>query len=185
MRPVYDALYDLMDARIVERALQTGEIEIAPLAFMRGRTLSNSVVILDEAQNTTVDQMKMFLTRLGYDSKAVITGDVTQVDLPNGRQSGLRDAMKLLENVEGIAMCRFSDVDVVRHPLVQRIIRAYDRRDERRRAQQSGEDHDEPRSERRESPVYARDQRDERDEVEQTSYEDADDGYDEAIEHED
>jgi phosphate starvation-inducible PhoH-like protein len=125
----------------MERAqdlLQRGTIEVAPLAFMRGRTLNASFVILDEAQNTTVDQMKMFLTRLGFDSKAVITGDVTQVDLPEGRRSGLSDAIRLLGDVDGIAMCRFSDIDVVRHPLVQRIIRAYDSRDEqKRRAEES------------------------------------------------
>jgi phosphate starvation-inducible PhoH-like protein len=100
---------------------------------MRGRTLNASFVILDEAQNTTSDQMKMFLTRLGYDSKAVITGDVTQIDLPDGRKSGLSDAIKLLSHIEGISMCRFGDADVVRHPLVQRIIRAYDARDAQRR----------------------------------------------------
>jgi len=130
LRPLYDALHDMMDMERAQDLLQRGTIEVAPLAFMRGRTLNSSFVILDEAQNTTVDQMKMFLTRLGYDSKAVITGDVTQVDLPDGRKSGLSDAIRLLSGVEGIAINRFTDVDVVRHPLVQRIIRAYDARAE-------------------------------------------------------
>jgi phosphate starvation-inducible PhoH-like protein len=132
LRPLYDALHDMMDMEKAQDLLQRGTIEVAPLAFMRGRTLNGSFVILDEAQNTTIDQMKMFLTRLGYDSKAVVTGDVTQVDLPYGKRSGLRDAMELLHNVEGIAMCKFSDADVVRHPLVQRIVRAYDARSEQR-----------------------------------------------------
>jgi phosphate starvation-inducible PhoH-like protein len=141
LRPLYDALHDMMDIERAQDLLARGTIEVAPLAFMRGRTLNSSFVILDEAQNTTVDQMKMFLTRLGFDSKAVITGDVTQVDLPDGRKSGLSDAIALLGNVEGIAICRFADVDVVRHPLVQRIIRAYDAREERRRErEQRGED---------------------------------------------
>jgi phosphate starvation-inducible PhoH-like protein len=133
LRPLYDALHDMMDMEKAQDLLTRGTIEVAPLAFMRGRTLNASFVILDEAQNTTVDQMKMFLTRLGYDSKAVITGDVTQVDLPDGRRSGLSDALNLLKGVDGIAQCRFSDADVVRHPLVQRIIRAYDKRDALRR----------------------------------------------------
>lgn len=133
LRPLYDALHDMIDMERAQDLLARGTIEVAPLAFMRGRTLNSSFVILDEAQNTTVDQMKMFLTRLGYDSKAVITGDVTQVDLPDGRKSGLSDAIRLLADVEGIAINRFTDVDVVRHPLVQRIIRAYDARAERRR----------------------------------------------------
>ncbi len=135
LRPLYDALHDMMDMERAQDLLSRGTIEVAPLAFMRGRTLNSSFVILDEAQNTTVDQMKMFLTRLGYDSKAVITGDVTQVDLPDGRKSGLSDAIRLLSDVEGIAINRFSDVDVVRHPLVQRIIRAYDARAERRKSE--------------------------------------------------
>lgn len=133
LRPLYDALHDMMDMDRAQDLLARGTIEVAPLAFMRGRTLNTSFVILDEAQNTTTDQMKMFLTRLGYDSKAVITGDVTQIDLPDGRRSGLSDAIKLLSHIEGIAICRFGDVDVVRHPLVQRIIRAYDARDAQRR----------------------------------------------------
>ena len=127
LRPIYDALYDLMDARIVERALQTTEIEIAPLAFMRGRTLANAAVILDEAQNTTAMQMKMLLTRLGENSRLVVTGDPTQVDLPPGQTSGLADAVKLLEGIEGIAHVTFSAADVVRHELVARIVEAYDR----------------------------------------------------------
>ena len=127
LRPIYDALYDLMDARIVERAMQSGEFEIAPLAFMRGRTLSNAVVILDEAQNTTSMQMKMFLTRLGENSRMIVTGDPSQVDLPHGQTSGLHEAMRLLRNVEGIGHVTFSAQDVVRHELVARIVDAYDR----------------------------------------------------------
>jgi phosphate starvation-inducible protein PhoH and related proteins len=127
LRPIYDALYDLMDARIVERALQTGEIEIAPLAFMRGRTLSNAVVILDEAQNTTSMQMKMFLTRLGENSRMIVTGDPSQVDLPHGQKSGLHEAVKLLADVEGIGHVVFTHEDVVRHELVARIVEAYDK----------------------------------------------------------
>ena len=126
LRPIYDALYDLMDARIVERAMQTGEIEIAPLAFMRGRTLSNAVVILDEAQNTTSMQMKMFLTRLGENSRMIVTGDPSQVDLPHGQTSGLHEAMRLLRNVEGIGHVIFTAEDVIRHELVARIVDAYD-----------------------------------------------------------
>ncbi|MFL6805023.1 MAG: PhoH family protein [Xanthobacteraceae bacterium] len=127
LRPIYDALYDLMDARIVERALENGEIEIAPLAFMRGRTLSNSVVILDEAQNTTSIQMKMFLTRLGENSRMIVTGDPSQVDLPPGQMSGLHEALRLLADVEGIAQVVFTAQDVVRHELVTRIVEAYDK----------------------------------------------------------
>jgi phosphate starvation-inducible PhoH-like protein len=126
LRPIYDALYDLMDARIVERAQQSGEIEIAPLAFMRGRTLSNAVVILDEAQNTTSMQMKMFLTRLGENSRMIVTGDPSQIDLPRGQTSGLDEATKLLARVEGIAQVAFTAEDVVRHELVARIVAAYD-----------------------------------------------------------
>ena len=127
LRPIYDALYDLMDARIVERALQTGEIEIAPLAFMRGRTLANAAVILDEAQNTTSMQMKMFLTRLGENSRMIVTGDPSQVDLPNGQTSGLAEAVRLLAKVEGIGHSVFTAADVIRHELVSRIVDAYDR----------------------------------------------------------
>jgi len=127
LRPIYDALYDLMDPRIVERALQTGEIEIAPIAFMRGRTLTNSAVILDEAQNTTSMQMKMFLTRLGENSRMVVTGDPSQVDLPPGQTSGLAEAVRLLEGVEGIGHTAFTHQDVIRHELVTRIVEAYDK----------------------------------------------------------
>jgi phosphate starvation-inducible PhoH-like protein len=127
LRPIYDALYDLMDARIVERALQTTEIEIAPLAFMRGRTLSNAAVILDEAQNTTVMQMKMLLTRLGENSRMVVNGDPSQVDLPPGQTSGLADAVRLLEGIDGIAHVAFTSADVIRHELVARIVDAYDK----------------------------------------------------------
>jgi len=126
LRPIYDALYDLMDARIVERALQSGEIEIAPLAFMRGRTLTNAAIILDEAQNTTTMQMKMFLTRLGENSRMIVTGDPSQVDLPNGQTSGLAEATRLLAGVEGIAQIAFTAQDVIRHELVARIVAAYE-----------------------------------------------------------
>ncbi len=127
LRPIYDALFDMMEARIVERALQSGEIEIAPLAFMRGRTLSNAVVILDEAQNTTTIQMKMFLTRLGENSRMIVTGDPSQVDLPPGLSSGLAQAVRLLADVEGISHVVFTPADVVRHELVARIVEAYER----------------------------------------------------------
>ena len=133
LRPIYDALYDLMDARIVERALQTTEIEIAPLAFMRGRTLSNAAVILDEAQNTTAMQMKMLLTRLGENSRMIVTGDPSQVDLPPGQTSGLADAVRLLENIEGIGHVAFTAADVIRHELVARIVDAYDKAAARKR----------------------------------------------------
>jgi len=128
LRPLYDALHDMMDFEKAARLIERGVIEVAPLAFMRGRTLNDSFVILDEAQNTTPEQMKMFLTRLGFDSKAVITGDVTQIDLPSEQPSGLVDAARVLADVEGIAFMHFSEADVVRHPLVQAIIRAYDSR---------------------------------------------------------
>jgi len=126
LRPIYDALYDLMDARVVERALQGNEIEIAPLAFMRGRTLTNAAIILDEAQNTTSMQMKMFLTRLGENSRMIVTGDPSQIDLPNGQTSGLAEAVKLLDGVEGIAQVHFKAEDVIRHELVARIVAAYE-----------------------------------------------------------
>ncbi len=126
LRPLYDALYDMLDVDRVERYLERGTIEIAPIAFMRGRTLNDSFVILDEAQNTTTEQMKMFLTRLGFGTKAVITGDVTQIDLPVGRTSGLVEAMKVVGNIEGISFVRFDDRDVVRHKLVQQIVKAYE-----------------------------------------------------------
>src|ERR1700721_384479 len=126
LRPLYDALFDMLDPERVERYLEKNIIEIAPIAFMRGRTLNDSFVILDEAQNTTSEQMKMFVTRLGFNSKAVITGDITQIDLPNARRSGLLEASDVLKRVEGLAFVHFDEVDVVRHHLVQRIIRAYD-----------------------------------------------------------
>jgi phosphate starvation-inducible PhoH-like protein len=126
LRPLYDALYDMMPADQVVKRLSNGEIEIAPLAFMRGRTLANSFVILDEAQNTTPVQMKMFLTRLGDGSRMAVTGDLSQIDLPPGQRSGLQDAVDTLAKVEGIEFVRFTDADVVRHPLVSRIVRAYD-----------------------------------------------------------
>ncbi|MEW6659285.1 MAG: PhoH family protein [Thermodesulfobacteriota bacterium] len=134
LRPLYDALHDMMDFEKASRLVQRGVIEVAPLAFMRGRTLNDSFVILDEAQNTTSEQMMMFLTRLGFGAKAVITGDVTQIDLPAGVVSGLVEARDLLENVEGIAFVHFTERDVVRHPLVQDIIRAYESRRGRRAA---------------------------------------------------
>ncbi len=133
LRPIYDALFDLMDARIVERALQTGEIEIAPLAFMRGRTLTNAAIILDEAQNTTSMQMKMFLTRLGENSRMVVNGDPSQVDLPPGQVSGLAEAVRLLDGVEGVGHCVFTAADVIRHELVGRIVAAYDQAAARKR----------------------------------------------------
>ncbi|WP_407666693.1 PhoH family protein [Microvirga roseola] len=127
LRPIYDALYDFMEARHVDRGLQTGMIEIAPLAFMRGRTLTNALVLLDEAQNTTSMQMKMFLTRLGEGSRMIITGDPTQIDLPPGQKSGLVEAVRILQGVEGIARVTFKEQDVVRHDLVRRIVAAYDK----------------------------------------------------------
>jgi phosphate starvation-inducible PhoH-like protein len=126
MRPLYDGLHDLLEADKLESFLEKGIIEVAPLAFMRGRTLNDSFVILDEAQNTTSEQMKMFLTRLGFNSKAVITGDVTQIDLPNERRSGLVEAIEVVGDIQGIALVYFDERDVVRHSLVQRIIKAYD-----------------------------------------------------------
>ena len=126
LRPLYDALYDMLEPEKVDRFLEKNVIEIAPIAFMRGRTLNDSFIILDEAQNTTSEQMKMFVTRMGFNSKAVITGDITQIDLPNARRSGLLEAMDVLRGVEGISFCHFDESDVVRHQLVQRIVRAYD-----------------------------------------------------------
>jgi phosphate starvation-inducible protein PhoH and related proteins len=130
LRPLYDALHDMLPGEQVMKKLATGDIEIAPLAFMRGRTLSNAYVILDEAQNTTPVQMKMFLTRLGENARMAVTGDLSQIDLPKGARSGLTDAVETLEGVEGIALVRFTEADVVRHPLVTRIVGAYDRRDQ-------------------------------------------------------
>ncbi|MDO9417739.1 PhoH family protein [Pararhizobium sp.] len=126
LRPLYDALYDMMPGDKVERAITAGVIEIAPLAFMRGRTLANAAVILDEAQNTTAMQMKMFLTRLGENGRMIVTGDPTQIDLPRGVKSGLVEALQILNGVEGVSVVRFKDVDVVRHPMVARIVRAYE-----------------------------------------------------------
>ena len=127
LRPLYDALYEMMDMDKMQRALEKGIVEVAPLAYMRGRTLNDSFVILDEAQNCTPEQMKMFLTRLGFDSKTVITGDVTQSDLPQGKVSGLVDAREILKGIDGIAFIEFSGTDVVRHELVQQIVKAYER----------------------------------------------------------
>jgi phosphate starvation-inducible PhoH-like protein len=135
LRPLYDALYDLMDAEKVDRFLEKNVIEIAPIAFMRGRTLNEAFIILDEAQNTTSEQMKMFVTRMGNNSKAVITGDITQIDLPNARKSGLVQAIDILKDVDGIGFTYFDEGDVVRHHLVQRIIRAYDEHKERQERQ--------------------------------------------------
>ncbi len=139
LRPLYDALYDMLPGEQVVRRIENGEIEIAPLAFMRGRTLSNAYVILDEAQNTTPVQMKMFLTRLGENARMAVTGDLSQVDLPRGTRSGLSDALETLAGIEGIAVVQFTEVDVVRHGLVSRIVAAYDRRD-RRTAQRRTKD---------------------------------------------
>ena len=129
LRPMYDALYEMMGAEKVAKLIERNVIEIAPLAYMRGRTLNDAFIILDEAQNTTIDQMKMFLTRIGFGSKAVVTGDVTQVDLPHDKISGLRHAMHILENIEGIGITQFDVQDVVRHPLVKKIVSAYERED--------------------------------------------------------
>jgi phosphate starvation-inducible PhoH-like protein len=134
LRPLYDALYDLMGFDRVNKAFEKGQLEIAPLAFMRGRTLNHAFVILDEAQNTTPEQMKMFLTRIGFGSKCVVTGDTSQIDLPKGVPSGLVDAEQVLARVKGIAMTRFTSADVVRHPLVARIVEAYERRQKKRDA---------------------------------------------------
>jgi phosphate starvation-inducible PhoH-like protein len=134
LRPLYDALYDMVEVEKAQRLIERGAIEVAPLAFMRGRTLNDSFIILDEAQNATVEQMKMFLTRLGFYSKAVITGDITQVDLPHGKESGLVHVQHILQGIEGIAFIYFSERDVVRHPLVQEIIKAYDRYEQRQAA---------------------------------------------------
>jgi phosphate starvation-inducible PhoH-like protein len=155
LRPLYDALYDMLDPDRVDKMLEKNIIEVAPLAFMRGRTLNDAFIIMDEAQNTTVEQMKMFLTRMGNNSRAVITGDITQIDLPNPRKSGLLDAINVLSGVEGIVFCHFEECDVVRHPLVQRIVRAYESAQPRQQelplslgdaievgAQDSGERHD-------------------------------------------
>lgn len=130
LRPLYDALFDMLGAETYQKYVERGNIEVAPLAYMRGRTLDDSFIILDEAQNTTREQMKMFLTRLGFNSKMVITGDITQIDLPNGARSGLKDCMKILRNIDGIGQCTFDEKDVVRHRLVQDIIKAYAKLDQ-------------------------------------------------------
>ena len=130
LRPLYDALFDMLGAENFQKQLERGNIEVAPLAYMRGRTLDDSFIILDEAQNTTVEQMKMFLTRLGFNSKMVVTGDVTQIDLPDGRRSGLVDAVRVLRDVEDIQIVRFNERDVVRHKLVQDIIKAYEKHED-------------------------------------------------------
>ncbi|MBQ6894123.1 MAG: PhoH family protein, partial [Clostridia bacterium] len=137
LRPLYDALYEMFGMETYARLAEKGAIEIAPLAYMRGRTLDDSFIILDEAQNTTPEQMKMFLTRIGFNSKAIVTGDITQVDLPDGKKSGLRDVVGVLKNIEDIAFCYLTEKDVVRHRLVQRIIKAYEKRDAARYGKQS------------------------------------------------
>ncbi len=138
LRPLYDALYDMLGPETYQKYLERGSIEVAPLAYMRGRTLDDSFIILDEAQNTTREQMKMFLTRLGFGSKIVITGDVTQIDLPEDKVSGLKDAIRVLEGVEDIAICTLTSADVVRHALVQKIISAYEKAEQRRSEGKTG-----------------------------------------------
>ena len=134
LRPLYDALHDMIDFEKAQKFLERGSIEVAPLAFMRGRTLNDSFIVLDEAQNTTIEQMKMFLTRLGFGSKAVITGDITQIDLPLAKPSGLVEAQKILEGVEGIEFVTFSETDVVRHPLVQKVVMAFEKMEQKRKS---------------------------------------------------
>jgi phosphate starvation-inducible protein PhoH and related proteins len=146
LRPLYDALYDMLPGEQVMKRLNSGEIEVAPLAFMRGRTLANAFVILDEAQNTTPVQMKMFLTRLGENARMAVTGDLSQIDLPPGARCGLRDAVDTLIGVDGVAMIEFNEADVVRHPLVSRIVRAYDQRERRAQAAPRAKKSDERRS---------------------------------------
>ena len=140
LRPLYDALNDMLGAELCQSYQEKGIIEIAPLAYMRGRTLDDSYIILDEAQNTTTEQMKMFLTRIGFSSKAVVTGDVTQIDLPRDKTSGLKEVQKILKNIEGIAFCYLTDKDVVRHPLVQKIIAAYDAYNRQKTIREKGGD---------------------------------------------
>ena len=132
LRPLYDALFEMLGADTYNKYLERGSIEVAPLAYMRGRTLDDSFIILDEAQNTSREQMKMFLTRLGFNSKIVVTGDITQIDLPGDKVSGLREAMRVLEGIEDVAICTLTDKDVVRHVLVQRIIKAYEEYEEKK-----------------------------------------------------
>ena len=138
LRPLYDALFDMLGTETYQKYLERGNIEVAPLAYMRGRTLDDSFIILDEAQNTTPEQMKMFLTRLGFNSKMVVTGDITQIDLPDGHKSGLREVMRVLKGVEDIGICQFNEKDVVRHQLVQRIIQAYEKYEEGKRVRNYG-----------------------------------------------
>ena len=133
LRPLYDALFDMLGPETYQKYLEKGNIEVAPLAYMRGRTLDDSFIILDEAQNTSREQMKMFLTRMGFGSKVVITGDVTQIDLPSDKPSGLKEAMRVLDGVEGVGICRLTQNDVVRHIMVQRIIEAYARFEEKKK----------------------------------------------------
>ena len=141
LRPLYDALYDMLGAETFQKYQERGSIEVAPLAYMRGRTLDDSFIILDEAQNTTREQMKMFLTRLGFGSKIVITGDVTQIDLPDDKISGLKDAVRVLEGVKDIAVCKLTSADVVRHALVQQIINAYERAEKKKEEQKTGKNY--------------------------------------------
>ena len=141
LRPLYDGMYEMLGGDGFARYQEKGVIEVAPLAYMRGRTLDNAFIILDEAQNTTPEQMKMFLTRIGFGSKAIVTGDITQIDLPGDKRSGLKEAMKVLQHIEGIQFCKFTEKDVVRHPLVMQIIKAYEKYDEqkeRRRRSKEG-----------------------------------------------
>ena len=138
LRPLYDALYDMLGPETFQKYQERGSIEVAPLAYMRGRTLDDSFIILDEAQNTTKEQMKMFLTRLGFGSKIVITGDVTQIDLPTDKTSGLKDAIRVLEDVKDIAICRLTSADVVRHALVQEIINAYEKAEKKQEVKRTG-----------------------------------------------
>ena len=138
LRPLYDGMYEMLGGEGFLRYQEKGVIEVAPLAYMRGRTLDNAFIILDEAQNTTPEQMKMFLTRIGYGSHAIVTGDITQIDLPGDKRSGLKEAMKILGGIEGIAFCKFTEKDVVRHPLVQEIIKAYAKYDEQREKRRNG-----------------------------------------------
>ncbi len=138
LRPLYDALYEMLGPEMFLRCQERGEIEVAPLAYMRGRTLEDSFIILDEAQNTTSEQMKMFLTRLGANSKIVVTGDITQIDLPSGKKSGLKECINILKNIENISIIKLSGKDVVRHKLVQEIIKAYEKSEERKRRNDKG-----------------------------------------------
>jgi len=137
LRPLHDALYDILSVETYQKFVERGVIEVAPLAYMRGRTLDDSFIILDEAQNTTPEQMKMFLTRIGFGSRAIVTGDITQIDLPAGKKSGLKEVMRILKNIEGISFIRLTELDVVRHPLVQAIVKAYER-DEKKKEGQKG-----------------------------------------------